>query len=141
MIPVNESSKKRILIVDDNKVFREMLKRFISETPDMTVIAEAGDGDEALRIANRNDFDIVILDIAMPNRYGLDVLNDLKSMKPYLPVLILSMFPEEYYELSAMKNGADGYVRKDNMADHLIEAIQRILNNGKYFNVSLTEEC
>jgi len=139
MIPLNENSKKRILIIDDNKAFREILKRFISETSNMNVTAEAGDGDEALHIASKNDFDIVTLDIAMPNRDGLDVLNELKSMKPYLPVLILSMFPEEYYELSVMNDGADGYVRKDNMADHLIEAIQRILNGGKYFNVSLTE--
>ena len=117
-----------------------MLKLLISETPDMTVIAEASNGDKALDIANKNDFDIVILDIAMPGRDGLNVLNELKSIKPSLPVLILSTFPEEYYELSVMNDGADGYVRKDNMADQLIEAIRRILNGGKYFNVSLPEE-
>ena len=139
MIPLNENPK-RILIIDDNKVFREMLKFLISETPDMTVTAEAGDGHEALDTASKNDFDIVILDIAMPGRDGLNVLKELKIKKPRLPILMLSMFPAEQYELSALRAGADGYVRKDNMADQLIEAIQRILNGGKYFKVSFPKD-
>jgi two-component system invasion response regulator UvrY len=139
MILLNKNSKKRILIVDDNKIFRETLKFLISQTPDMTVTAEAGDGNEAIDTASKDDFDIVILDIAMPGRDGLNVLKELKIRKPHLPTLILSMFPAEQYELAASMLGADGYIRKDDMADQLIEAIKRILNGGKYFNVSLTE--
>jgi two-component system, NarL family, invasion response regulator UvrY len=138
--PNKGDSKMEIFIVDDNKVFRDMLKYFISETPDMTVVAEACDGDEAVAMASKNDFDLVILDIAMPGKSGLDVLHELKRMKPYMPILMLSMFPEEHYELSVMNDGADGYVRKDNMVDQLIEAVQRILHGGKYFNIALPEE-
>lgn len=137
---MKRNTKKKILIVDDQKVFRNMLINFIAETSDMTVVAEASDGDEALDMASKNDFDMVILDIAMPGISGLNVLKELKNIKPSLPILILSMFPVEQYELAALMVGADGYVRKDNMADQLIEAIQRILNGGKYFNVLLTEK-
>jgi two-component system invasion response regulator UvrY len=140
MMQLNGNSKTKILIVDDNKVFREMLKFFISETPDMSVIAEASNGDEALEIAGKNDFDLVILDIDMPGKSGLDVLNELKIKKPQLPVLMLSMFPAEQYELSVLRAGADGYVTKNNMTDDLIEAMQRIMDGEKYFNVTFPEE-
>lgn len=132
--------KTKILIVDDHDFFRESLKRFISDTLDMCVFTEAGSGDEALDIARSSDFDLVVLDIAMPGRSGLDVLKELKSTKPHLPVLILSMFPAEHYELSAMKTGAEGYVTKDKMIDELIGAMQRILHGKKYFSFSLPEE-
>jgi two-component system invasion response regulator UvrY len=140
MVSRNSNIKSKILIVDDQKVFRDVLTNIISETSDMTVVAEASDGDEALDMASKNDFDMVILDIAMPGISGLDVLKELKSIKPYLPILILSMFPAEHYELSVLNAGADGYVTKDNMMDDLIEAMRQILNGGKYFNFSLPEE-
>ncbi len=140
MLSEDRDLKTKILIVDDHKFFRDTLKLFISETSDMTVVAEASNGDEALDIASRNDFDLVVLDIAMPGRSGLDVLKELKSIKPYLSVLILSMFPVEHYELSVMKAGADGYVKKDNMTDELIKAMQQILHGEKYFSFSLPEE-
>ena len=140
MVSRNSNIKSKILIVDDQKVFRDVLTNIISETSDMTVVAEASDGDEALDMASKNDFDMVILDIAMPGISGLDVLKELKIKKPHLPVLILSMFPAEHYELSVLNAGADGYVTKDNMMDDLIEAMRQILNGGKYFNFSLPEE-
>jgi DNA-binding NarL/FixJ family response regulator len=140
MVSRNSNIKSKILIVDDQKVFRDVLTNIISETSDMTVVAEASNGDEALAMASKNDFDMVILDIAMPGISGLDVLKELKIKKPYLPILMLSMFPAEHYELSARKTGADGYVTKDNMADELIKAMQQILDGGKYFSFSLPEE-
>jgi two-component system invasion response regulator UvrY len=140
MMQLNGSAKTKILIADDNKVFRELLKYFIAEIPGMAVSAEATNGHEAFDIASRNDFDMVILDITMPDRDGLDVLKELKMKKPQLPILMLSMFPAEQYELSVLKAGADGYVTKNNMTDDLIEAMQRILGGEKYFNVTFPEE-
>lgn len=137
---MKRNTKKKILIADDQKVFRNMLTNIISETSDMTVVAEASNGDEALDMASKNDFDLVVLDIAMPGIGGIDVLKELKSIKPYLPVLMLSMFPAEHYELSVLNAGADGYVTKDNMIDDLIKAMRHILDGGKYFNFSLPEE-
>ena len=140
MLPHNSNVKSKILIVDDHELFRDRLKRFISETSDMTVTDEAGNGHEALDKAGKNDFDMVVLDINMPGISGLDVLEELKHRKPYLSVLMLSMFPVEHYELSVMKAGGDGYVTKDNMTDDLIKAMRQILNGGKYFNFLLPEE-
>jgi len=140
MLPHNINVKSKILIVDDHELFRDRLKRFISETSDMTVTDEAGNGNEALDKAGKNDYDMVVLDINMPGMSGLDVLEELKNRKPYLSVLMLSMFPVEHYELSVMKAGGDGYVTKDNMTDELIKAMRQILNGGKYFNFLLPEE-
>jgi two-component system invasion response regulator UvrY len=140
MKPLNENSKTKILIVDDNKTFRDILKTIISESFDMHVVAEARNGDEALKIARKNDFDMVILDIDMPGISGLDVLKELKIKSPQMPILMLSMFPAEYYELSAMRTGADGYMTKDTIADGLTEAIRQIFDGKKHFNVSLPEE-
>jgi len=130
----NSNVKSKILIVDDHELFRDRLRRFISETSDMVVADEAGNGYEALDKASKNDFDMVVLDINMPGISGLDVLQELKSRKPYLSILMLSMFPVEHYELSVMKAGGDGYVTKDNMTDELIKAMRQILDGGKYFD-------
>jgi DNA-binding NarL/FixJ family response regulator len=132
--------KSKILIVDDQELFRERLKQFISGTSDMAVTGEAGNGHEALDKTMKNDFDMIVLDINMPGISGLDVLQELKNKKPYLSILMLSMFPVEYYELSVMKAGGDGYVTKDNMTAELIKAMRQILDGGKYFKVSLPEE-
>jgi two-component system, NarL family, invasion response regulator UvrY len=132
--------KANILIVDDNELFRERLRRFISETSDMVVTDEAGNGNDALEKASKKFFDMVVLDIDMPGMSGLDVLQELKSKNPDLSVLVLSMFPVEHYELSVMKTGGDGYMTKGNMTDELIMAMRQILNGGKYFNFSLPEE-
>jgi two-component system, NarL family, invasion response regulator UvrY len=132
--------KANILIVDDNELFRERLRRFISETSDMVVTDEAGNGNDALEKASKKFFDMVVLDIDMPGMSGLDVLQELKSKNPDLSVLVLSMFPVEHYELSVMKTGGDGYMTKGNMTDELIMAMRQILKGGKYFNFSLPEE-
>jgi DNA-binding NarL/FixJ family response regulator len=140
MLEHNNNVKSKILIVDDHELFRESLKQFISETSDMAVADEAGNGHEAIDKVSKNDFDMVVLDINMPGISGLDVLKELKMKKPYLSVLMLSMFPVEHYELSVMNAGGDGYVTKDNMTDELIKAMRQILNRGKYFNFLLPEE-
>jgi len=130
----------RIFIADDHAVVREGLKHILSEMPDVLVAGEAGNGQEVLEKVGRKDYDLILLDIAMPGRDGLEILKDLKLQKPKLPVLILSMFPEEQYALRALKSGASGYLTKDSIPDELIKAVRKILNGGKYISSSFSEK-
>lgn len=130
----------RILITDDHAVVREGVKHILSEMPDPVIADEAGRGQEALEKVGKNEYDMILLDIAMPGRDGLEILKDLKLQKPKLPVLILSMFPEEQYALRALKSGASGYLTKDSIPDELIKAIQKILRGGKYISSSFSEK-
>jgi two-component system invasion response regulator UvrY len=130
----------RIFIADDHTVVREGLKHILSEMPDVLVAGEAGNGQEVLEKVGRKDYDLILLDIAMPGRDGLEILKDLKLQKPKLPVLILSMFPEEQYALRALKSGASGYLTKDSIPDELIKAVRKILKGGKYISSSFSEK-
>jgi DNA-binding NarL/FixJ family response regulator len=130
----------KILIADDHPVVRKGLKDIIQATPDMTVSGEASDGQEVLENVRKIDFDVVVLDIAMPGRSGLDILKELKSGKPELPVLILSIHPEEQYAVRVLKAGASGYLTKDSAPDELITAIRKVSGGKKYISASLAEK-
>jgi len=130
----------KILIADDHAVVREGVKHILSEMPDMVAADEAGRGQEVLEKVGKDEYDLILLDIAMPGRDGLEILKDLKLQKPKLPVLILSMFPEEQYALRALKSGASGYLTKDSIPDELIKAIQKIVRGGKYISSSFSEK-
>jgi len=130
----------KVLIADDHAVVREGVKHILSEMPDMVIAGEAGRGQEVLEKVGKNEYDLILLDIAMPGRDGLEILKDLKLQKPKLPVLILSMFPEEQYALRALKSGASGYLTKDSIPDELIKAIQKIVRGGKYISSSFSEK-
>jgi DNA-binding NarL/FixJ family response regulator len=134
----------RILIADDHTddhtIVREGLKQIISETPDMTVADEAIDGHEVLNKALKNDYDVVVLDITMPGINGLDVLKQIKSQKPELPVLILSVHPEEQYAVRVFRAGASGYLTKESAPDELIAAIRKVSVGKKYVSPSLAEK-
>jgi len=130
----------RILIADDHFIVREGLKQIVSDVPDMVVVDEASDGQEALRKALTGDFDIVILDISMPLKGGLDVLRELKQQKPAANVLVLSVHPEEHYALRVLKAGASGYLTKESAPDELVMAIRRISQGRKYITTSLAEK-
>ena len=130
----------RILIVDDHPVVRKGLREIIEETPDMVVTAEAGSGNEALEKIRKGDFDVAVLDISLPGRSGLDVLEKIKHENPELPVLVLSMHPEEQYAIRTLKAGASGYLTKETAPDELIEALQRISKRRKYISPSLAEK-
>lgn len=130
---------KKVLIVDDHSILREGMRLVIDRCVDMTVADEAENGQEALRKIQNNDFDLVILDISMPGRSGLDVLTDIKRIKPKLPVLILSMHPEEQYALRAFRAGASGYLTKGSPSHDLIEALQKISLGKRYISPSLAE--
>jgi DNA-binding NarL/FixJ family response regulator len=130
----------KILIVDDHTIVREGLKQIVSETSDIRVIDEAGTVYEALDKILRTDYDVVVLDISMPGRNGLEVLGQLKSHKPDLRVLILSMHPEEQYGMRVLKLGASGYLTKESAAAELIEAIRKVAAGRKYVSPSLAEK-
>ncbi len=136
----DKSSMKKILIADDSVIFRDRLKRIISETYDMHVVAEANLGDEALDMVTKKDFDLVILDIELREKNGLDILKEIKDRRPDLSVLMLSMFPEEQYRASVLKAGADGYVTKETVPDELLHAIRQVMHGEKYFRPINAEE-
>jgi len=129
----------KILIADDHAIVRKGLVQILADSPDTIVVDEASDGNEALGKADDGDFDLVLLDISMPGRGGLDVLKELKSRKPGLPVLILSMHPEEQYAVRALRSGASGYLTKGSASDDLLHAINKVLSGGKYISSSLAE--
>ena len=130
----------RILVADDHAIVRNGLKQIVSDTPDMIVAGEASNGQEALNKALEDDYDVVLLDITMPDRSGLDVLKEIKSQKPELPVLILSIHPEEQYAVRALKAGAAGYLTKESAPEELIRAMQKVSCGDKYVTSSLAEK-
>lgn len=130
----------KILIADDHAVVREGVKHILYEFPDITIAGEANNGHEVLEKIGEKAYDLILLDIAMPGRDGLEILKDIKIQKPKLPVLILSMFPEEQYALRALKSGASGYLTKESIPDELIKAIRKILQGGKYISASFSEK-
>jgi DNA-binding NarL/FixJ family response regulator len=130
----------RILIADDHEMFREGIKRICEDNPEVVVAAEAGSGHEVLDIVAKEEFDLLLLDIAMPGLSGLDTLKQLKTLKPKLRVLVLSMYPEDEYAIRAIKAGAAGYLTKAKASHELIEAIKKVSSGGNYINVSVAEK-
>src|SRR5215813_11409348 len=130
----------KVCVVDDHAVVREGLKRIIAENPGMAVTAEAGDGHEALKVIQSEPCDVVLLDITMPNRNGLDVLKQLHSESPRLPVLVLSMHSEDQYAVRVLRAGAAGYLTKETAPAKLVEAIRKVVRGGKYVSPSLAEK-
>ena len=130
----------KILIVDDHPIVRKGLREIIEGTSDIVVADEACNGQEVLEKALKNDFDVVVLDISMPDRNGIDVLKQLKSKRPGLSVLVLSIHREEQYALQALREGASGYLTKESTPDELITAIRKVSTKGKYISFSLAEK-
>lgn len=129
----------RVLVVDDHPIVREGLKQILSDTEDILVVDEADSGQAVLSSAARSNFDVVLLDISMPGRDGLEVLRELKQQKPKLPVLILSMYPEEHYAVRVLRAGASGYLTKSSAPDELISAIRKVASGRKYISSTLAE--
>ena len=129
-----------IMLADDHTLFREGLKQIFSGTPDIVVVDEARTGDEAYRKILSNNVDVVLLDITLPDRNGLDVLKDIKSKKPNIQVLILSMHAEEQYAIQAFRAGASGYLTKNEAPENLLAAIRKVAMGGKYVSTSAAEK-
>jgi two-component system invasion response regulator UvrY len=133
-------SKINILIADDHPIVREGFKQVLSETTDMIVAGEASNGQEVLNLIRKNKYDVVLLDISMPGRSGLEILKELRSEHPKLPILIVSIYPEEQYAVRAFRAGASGYLTKASAPHELIEAIRKVSKGGRYVSSSLAEE-
>lgn len=130
---------KRILIVDDHPIVRDGLKQILARTEDLVVGGEAGNADEALALVRASEWDLVVLDISLPGRTGIDLLRDLRRERPKLPVLILSIHSEEELGVRAVKAGASGYLNKESAAGDLVRAIQLIVSGSKYISRSLAD--
>jgi two-component system invasion response regulator UvrY len=130
----------RVAVIDDHAVVREGLKRIISENPGMVVTAEAADGYEAIKILQNAPCDVVLLDITMPNKSGLDVLKQLHAESPRLPVLVLSMHSEDQYAVRVLRAGAAGYLTKESAPAKLVQAIRKVVRGGKYVSSTLAEK-
>jgi two-component system invasion response regulator UvrY len=130
----------KIIIADDHPLFRRGLKHALEETSDIEVIGEASNGDNLLSMIKSNNLDMVLLDISMPGKSGLDLLKQLKSEHSKLPILILSVYPEEQYAVRFIKAGASGYLTKESAAEKLAEAIRKIAAGGKYASTAVIEK-
>jgi two-component system invasion response regulator UvrY len=129
----------RVLIADDHAVFRRGLKETIGEAFPKLIFGEANTALEAVEQVRLHNWDIVILDISMPGKSGLDILDDLRRLRPKLPVLLLSMHPEEQYARRALKAGAAGYLTKESVPDELKLAVRKIVSGGRYVSATLAE--
>lgn len=129
----------KVLIADDHAIVRSGLKQILAETPDIIVAGEAADARQALDQVQAEDFDALVLDITMPGRGGLDILKDLKRLKPKLPVLVLSMHAEEQYATRTLRAGAAGYLNKESAPEELVKAIRKVCSGGKYVSAAQAE--
>jgi two-component system invasion response regulator UvrY len=130
----------RVLVADDHTVVRRGLLQILEEAPDTVAAGEASTGRQVLEALRKNDCDVLVLDIAMPEGSGLEVLHQLQNLKPDLPILILSMYSERQYAERTLKAGAAGYLTKETAPDELIAAIRQVAAGGKYISRSLAEE-
>lgn len=129
----------RILIADDHAIIRKGLRQILLEEYPSAIIEEVGDAESAINKTISNKWDVIICDLSMPGRSGLDVVQHVKQNFPKLPVLILSIHPEEQYAIRALRAGAAGYLSKDAAAEELVKAVQKILQGRKYISASLAE--
>ena len=129
----------KVLIADDHNLVRKGLKRLLLDTEWIAAVDEARDSEEAVSKASSKHYDVVLLDISFPGRSGIDTLKQLKCLKPTLPVLILSMHPEEQYAVRSIRAGASGYLTKESAPEELVEAIRKVAAGKKYITSSLAE--
>lgn len=130
----------RILIADDHAIVRRGIRQILAEVPEITQIGEAQNAQEVSVLLRTQRWELVMLDIALPDKNGLEVLKDIKREYPKLPVLILSMHPEDLYALRLLKAGAVGYLTKESAPDELLTAIRKVLNGGRYISSQLAEQ-
>ena len=130
----------RILITDDHAVVRQGLKQILAEEFKRAEFGEAGSAQEAIERVWKENWDVVVLDITMPGRSGLEVLKEIKKTKPKLPVLVLSMHPEDQFAVRLLKIGASGYMTKESAPNELVGAVKKVMAGGRYISGSLAEK-
>src|SRR5262245_3513229 len=129
----------RILIADDHPIVRHGLKQILALDPELMVVGEAKNGNEALDLARKVEWDVAILDYSMPGKSGLDLLKEIKREHPQRPVLVLSMHPEDLHATRVLKAGGSGYVNKESASEELTAAIRKVVGGGKYVSPALAE--
>ena len=130
----------KVLIADDHPVVRQGLKQMVAAVRDMVVVGEAKNGDEALELARKLDWDVAILDYSMPGRSGLELLSEIKREFPQRPVLVLSMHPEELHARRVLKAGGAGYMNKESAGEELAAALRKVASGGRYVSAALAEK-
>jgi two-component system, NarL family, invasion response regulator UvrY len=130
----------RVFIADDHAIVRKGFCQIIEETNDMQVIGQAANGDEVLAQIIKAEWDVLVLDLSMPGLSGLDVIQAVRDLKPKLPILVLSMHPEDQYAVRLLKNGIAGYINKEAALDNLVNAIRKVVSGGKYVSEALAEK-
>ena len=140
MATKKETGKIRIIIADDHPLFRRGLKNAFSETPDIEVVDEAESGEELLEKVQGMDLSLALLDISLPGKGGLEILKQLRDERPKLPVLILTVLPEEHYAVRFFKAGASGFLTKESSTDQIYAAVRKVADGGKYASAEITEK-
>jgi two-component system, NarL family, invasion response regulator UvrY len=130
----------RILVADDHAIVRHGLRQILTQAPEITQIGEAKNAEEISALLRTQQWEMVMLDLALPDKNGLEVLKDIKREHPKLPVLILSMHPEDLYALRVLKAGAAGYLTKESAPEELLIAIRKVLSGGRYISAQLAEQ-
>ena len=130
----------RIVIADDHAIVREGLKRIVSEAGDLVVLGEAADGTEVMERVRELDFDVLVLDLSMPGRSGMELIKLVKAEKPRLRILVLSMHQELQYAVRAIKSGASGYLTKESAPAQLVQALRKIGGGGAYISAEVAEQ-
>ena len=130
----------KVLIADDHAVVRRGLKQILSEERDVTVVGEAKNGHEALEMSRRLEWDVAVVDYAMPGRSGVELLKEIKRHHPKRPVLVLSMYPEEWHAVQVLRAGGAGYLSKETATEELMTAIRKVVKGGRYVSPALAEK-
>jgi DNA-binding NarL/FixJ family response regulator len=130
----------KIIIVDDHELIREGLKKVTAKESDIEVMGEASNSDELFELLDKHEVDIIVLDISMPGRSGIDIITDIKMQAPNTKILMLSMHPEDRFAVQALKAGASGYITKNNASKSLVVALHRICDGRKYISSTLAEQ-
>ncbi len=130
----------RVVIADDHTILREGLRQLLESADDIRVVAEAADGHQVIACVRADEFDVLILDMSMPGKSGIELIKQVKAEKPKLRVLVLSMHEEEQYAVRAIKAGASGYVTKDSAGTQLLTAIRKVASGGAFISAEVAEQ-
>ena len=129
----------RILVADDHAIVREGLKQILAKSSDLVVAGEAANGNDVLKMVREQEWDVLVTDMSMPGRSGVELIKLVKEARPGLPVLVLSMYGEEQYAVRAIRAGASGYLNKESASEQLVAAIRKIASGGVHVSAAVAE--
>ena len=131
--------KKQVLVADDHAIIRDGMRKILADTDDMEMVGEAANGHEVMDLIRQRDWDLVVLDLSMPGRSGVELIKLIKAERPKFPILIFSMHPEEQYALRALRAGASGYLSKEGDSDLILPALRKVASGGVYISTNVAE--